>query len=355
MANIINFDQLTPQMKQDLSDIIVAEAILGGTASDFMEVTPAESGKRIPVLYPLSKIGKVSRGCSPAVDTANAELVEKTWALKEWDFKLKQCYKDVEQALYNLGLKTNTEKPDLTGTPLMNLILRLVEPALDEMILRFAFFGDTAANNHDADSDEGSLTSGVDPNYFKLVDGIWKQIAGMVTSSDVSVIDIPGNDQASTAAQKSATVDALGILSSVINDAPIDLRQVEAGREVILVTDLFMQKLRKQIYAEDIQTEAQFAQRQNGIQEVRLYGHTITSLPYLDKEIEASFNNGTKLDNPYRVLYTTKDNLLLGIPQGAALHDFDVWYNMDDRNTYIQGIGDLDVKVVRPELISVAY
>ena len=111
----------------------------------------------------------------------------------------------------------------------------------------------------------------------------------------------------------------------------------------------------KQIYAESIQTEAQFAQRQNGIQEVRLYGHTITSLPYLDKEIEASFNNGTKLDNPYRVLYTTKDNLLLGIPQGAALHDFDVWYNKDDRNTYIQGIGDLDVKVVRPELISVAY
>lgn len=361
MGKIINFEQLTPQMIQDLGDIIFAESVVNGTISDYMTVVPAVSGKRIPVLYQLSKIGKVSRGCTPSVDEASADLVEKKWALQEWDFRLKQCYKDVAQSLYALGLNVDVNRPDMTGTALMELLISLIEPAVDEMVQRFAWFGDTEAKNV-AETGGGSITAGVDPEYFKVVDGAWKQIYAMTTENKgIKHISIAPNTETTTAKQEAAAgYSPKSTLLDVINSAPIQLRNVESGRKQVLVTDLFMKKLKNELLSESIQTESQFVQRQDGIEELRLFGQSIVSMPYWDKEITESFNNGTKLDNPYRVLYTTKDNLLLGTPQKdtgntGSFEEFKVWYEQKDRQVYIDGMGLIDTKVVRPELISVAY
>lgn len=364
---IINFEQVaTPDILQSLGSIIFAEAVRRGVISDHMEVVPALSGERIPVLYPLSKIGKPSRKCSPAVDQANANLVEKTWKLMPWDFKLKMCYADFEQALYHLGLNVDDKRPDMTGTPLMEAILRLVEPAVEEMTMRFGWFGDTAAKNVAAENG-GDITAGVDVDYFKLLDGIWKQVAGMVTENKgIKYTSIAANQLATTAAQTAAEgMDAISIINQVINDAPIALRSVETSRKEVIVTDSLMSKLKTQLLAQSIATESQFKMRENGIQELKLYGLTIESQPYWDKEIAESFNNGTKLDRPYRAIYTTKDNLLFGIPKKVDdngnpvptenFEEFNSWYNRDDRNMYIEGMGMFDVKAVRPELISVAY
>ena len=366
MASII--DQLKqveqPDVLQSLNTIIFAEAVRRGVVSDFMDVVPAMSGERIPVLYPLSKIGKPSRKCSPAIDEANAKLTEKEWLLRPWDFKLKQCYADIEHALYHLGLNVDADRPDMTGIPIMDLILRLIEPAVEEMTMRFAFFGDTAAKNV---SESGSITDGVDTDYFTLVDGIWKQIAEMVAAGNgIKYTAIAANQADTTAEQMTATgMDALAILSEVINAAPIALRSAETSRKQVIMTDAFFSKLKMQLLSENIATEAQFSMRENGIQDLKLFGIDLVSQPYLDKEIAESFDNGTKLDRPYRVLYTTKDNLLFGIPQRVDVNgnpvtaerfkEFNAWYNRDDRHMYIEGMGMFDVKVVRPELVSVAY
>lgn len=350
--NIIDFDQLTPQLMQDLSDIVVEEVITRGIISRHVEVVKAENGKRVPILFPLSKIGKPSRGCAPEVDSATAKLIEKTWNLKPWDFRLMQCYQDVENALYNLGLKEGVDRPDMNGTPLMELLLRLVEGAVDEMLNRFLWFGDTTG---------ASLPSGsADAEYFKVVDGIWKQIAEMVAANNgIKHIAIAANAEATEAEQMAAEVDAFAILSDVVNNAPLALRNADASRKQVLVTDAFLTKLKMQLLKQNICTESQFTMREKGIQTVKLLGLEISSVPYWDKEIAESFNNGTKLDNPYRVLYSTRDNLLLGFPvlddQSRTFDDFRAWYDQKDRHMYIDGMGRLDVMAVRPELISVAY
>lgn len=362
---LIDFNQVaSPDVMQSLGSIIFAESVRRGLVHDHMEVVPAQSGQRIPVLYPLSKIGKPSRKCSPEIDEANAKLTEKKWLLEEWDFKLKMCYADFEKALYNLGLNVDDQRPDMTGTPLMEVILRLVEPAVEEMTMRFAWFGDKNAKNV---TDGGSIADGVDTDFFTLVDGVWKQIAAMITAGNgIKYTAIAANQAASTEAQmEAAGMDAVAILSKVINEAPIALRSIETARKEVIVTDAFMAKLKTQLLAQSIATESQFSMRENGIQELKLFGLNIESQPYWDKEIAESFNNGTKLDNPYRVLYTAKDNLLFGIPQKVNengqpvptdnFEEFNSWYNRDDRHMYIEGMGMFDVKVVRPELISVAY
>ena len=353
MNPIIAFEQLTPTVMMTISDIIREEVITRGIISNYVDVVPAENGKRVPFLGTLSKIGKVGRGCDITDDQASANLTEKKWLLKDWDFRLKQCYKDVENALYELGLKEGVERPDLTGTPLLKLILELVEGAVDVMMNRFLWFGDTTGANLPEGSDEA--------DYFKVVDGVWKQIAEMITQAKgIKHFSIAANALATTEEQQAAEgMDAVSILSNVINGAPAKLRNTRAEDREVLVTEAFFTKLKMQLLGEKLYTESAFKMRENGIQELRMFGEKIITVPYWDQEISESFNDGTKLDNPYRVIYTTKENLKLGLPvlddQMKSFDTFEAWYDKKSKNMYIDGAGRLDVMVVLPQLISVAY
>lgn len=351
---IILFDQMTPSVMMKLTEIIREEVITRGIISNYVDVVPAWSGKRIPYLGTLSKIGKVGRGCNITDDTASAPLTEKKWLLKDWDFRLPQCYKDFENALYELGLKEGVERPDLTGTPLLDILLSLVEGAVDEMMNRFMWFGDTTGANLPEESTDGA--------YFKVVDGVWKQLASMITEAKgIKHIAIAANAEKTTAEQEAAAgMDAVAILSDVINDAPAKLRASRNDERQVLVTDAFFSKLKKQILSEKLYTESAYKMREDGIQELRLFGEKIITVPYWDKEIRDSFNDGTKLDNPYRVLFTTKANLKLGLPateddQMKAFDSFEAWYDKKSKNMYIDGAGRIDVKVLLPQLVSVAY
>ncbi|MBD5131895.1 MAG: hypothetical protein HDT28_04805 [Clostridiales bacterium] len=352
-APIINFEQLTPALMMQISDIVREEVITRGIISNYVDVVSARDGERIPFLGTLSKIGKVGRGCNITDDEASANLTEKKWLLKDWDFRLPICYKEFEKALYDLGLKEGVERPDLTGTPLLNLILSLVEGAVDEMLNRFLWFGDTTGANLPEESTE--------QQYFEVVDGVFKQIAEMITANNgIKHISIAANALNTTAAQQAAEgLDAINILSQVINEAPAALRAQRADNREVLVTDAFFSKLKMQLLAQTLYTESAYKMREDGIQELRIFGEKIVTVPYWDKEINASFNDGTKLDNPYRVLYTTKENIKLGFPvlddQMKAFEDFKAWYDNKTKNMYIDGAGRLDVKVVLPQLISVAY
>lgn len=355
MANpIIPFEAVNdPDVIQSLSDIIIASMYENKSIESTFTIVPnVMTGLKIPVIYPMGKIGKPSRGCEPENDTAATTLNEKKWALKEWDFRVPQCYTDYIAALYAFGFKPNSEKPDLLGTALADLLTQLFSNAGDEMIKRFVWFGDTQAKNAGS---SGIIKDGVETKYYTLLDGIWKQIATMTTEAKgIKKVEIAANGQASFDEQTNAEVDAYQILQDVIVSAPMALRAVSADRRIVRVTDKFMQKLKIQLLKEQIATESQFQIREDGIETLRLLGHMIETEPFWDKVIEEDLNNGTKWEAPYRVLYTTKDNLLIGLPEGGAMNDLNVWYDQKDRKVYFEGMGELDTKAVRSELISYA-
>lgn len=350
---IINYEQMTPALMIRIADIIKEDVITRGIISNYITVASAKPGEHIAYLGNLSKIGKKGRQCDPKEDKASANLTTKKWDLQPWDFRLAECYADFENSLVDFGLKEGVERADLNGTPLLKLILNMVEGAVDEMMNRFLWFGDKTGSNLPEDSEEAE--------YFDVVDGVFKQIATMITENKgINHIAIAANALATTEEQKAAEgMDAVNILLQVINNAPANLRASRADGREVLVTDAFMTKLKEQILSQKLYTESAFKMREDGIEELRLFGEKIITVPYWDQEINDSFNDGKKLDNPYRVLYTTKENIKLGLPytdEGMKAFDsFMAFYDPVSKKNFIDGAGRLDVKVLLPQLVSVAY
>ena len=70
-------------------------------------------------------------------------------------------------------------------------------------------------------------------------------------------------------------------------------------------------------------------------------------------EVITYFNNGTKLDNPHRILYTTADNMPVGM-EGTNLFDtLDSSYDKRSRYNRIEASDAFDTKVLNDELVEV--
>ena len=351
-GNTLNLDNLhfTADELRSLNELVVTAVLESPELSQLYTLyTGIKNDKRIGIISgTFGLVGKAAQSCDPVPQCYENPAVEKTWSPKYHEIIIDMCIDEVSTSLMRLALKCGTDVFDLTKTEIFAFIQDILVKDIKKMIFRSAWFGDVDATNAPA----GALTPGIDPDFFNIIDGYWKQLAAIYAADTDRLTALPGNTQATTALQFSVATPILmfNAVNSVIDSAIPELAQ--QPDRILLVTRSVFDRLRR--YLQTVGTVFQdYKLMVDGIEMATWDGIQMVSLPLWDQNIRSYFNNGTKLDNPHRVLYTTKSNLALGMTCTSLFDKVNSFYDQKSRYNRIEAVDAFDVKVIDDRLIQV--
>ena len=351
----INFASLTPKngAVQDLAELIfleLAEDDKLGQLVTFM--TRQENGKKLGFVGKAGLLGKKAKSCDPTYAKNLVQASEKTWDIQEWEIAEEICYKELENTIAEHFAANGSDMADLTSSEYMEQVVRpLLEQAIRDLIIRLTFFGDKAA--------EGTLKDGVDPEYFTLIDGIWKQLFTAVTEGKTTRVNIEANTKTTIAAQYEAMRTpgaATGVLNNLIINTPMKLRTM--ADRVFIVTQAFADMLNLDIQENNKGSELQWESIFAGIQKATYQGITIIAVPQFDEIIQDYLKNSTNAnayDKPFRVIYGAKGNFRAGTKSAEAVADLKVTFDDVTRKNYLYAADTLGALVLAEEYAAVAY
>ena len=353
----LDFSNITPDngAVRDMSQVIMGNILAPERLGSIFTIWPkVHDGDKLAIVGEFGLLGKASQGCSPTYGTDAISSAEKEWDVAEWEIAEGICYKDLEETFVKYLLRTKTAIADATDNEYMEGIVRpRLETALYKMLFRLTWFGDTAA---ETTANGGVLKVGTDKTYFNLMDGLWTQLFAIGTGDASRVTAISANSQATISAQKAAILTsgvASGILNDLIMSAPAKLRS--ADNQVIYVTLGLKDALDFDLQQNNNGSELHWRSLFNGIQEATYQGIRIVALPLLDEIIQTYEGTTTAWNLPYRAVYTTKDNLLMGIGGNNDLADIRIWFDQTDQMNYILAKDKIGALVAQDDLVQMAY
>lgn len=351
---MINFEQFTlnNQGVTELGKVLFTTVFLNGDLfKTCTRLTGIKDGEILDYVDNMGRVGKAGRGCNPTYDKSQIVGAEKQWELDDWEIAKYICYKELEKTIAQWCLRTGTAKDDVTATEFWNKIyLPLLDRALSQMFWRFAWFGDKDAKNI---SNNGVITDGIDVKYLTTCDGLWKRLFAIIAANAGQKTTIAANAQSTAATQKSAIKGngvALGILDTVLADANSLILQ-NGGR--LMMTNSLYQALRRD-YGKEYKQTIPFREVAEGLELPVYDGVPIQVVPEWDNLIQEYENNGTKLNNPHRLVFANPDNLLVGTSHTDEMAEFDTYFDRKERQNYTYAANDLGTLVGEDSLIHVA-
>ena len=261
-------------------------------------------GDKVFLIKDLGLQGVNKNDCSPTWDEANFTTT-KTWNMGAFGINIQSCWADIP-SIFSRYLK-NGDGADAMRNPFLDEIVRpRLETAVEKMYTRLGWFGS-------ATTQASKLVTAGNAKYFLTNnwEGIFPYAINYVSSHEDQLVTISANSQATWSAQKAAMLAsgvATGIMDNVIMSAPTALRQ--ATDQVMYVTLAMADALEYDIRNNNKGSELQWEAIQNGVKVAKYNGIDIVAVPAFD-EVLANFNEADR--NPYRILYTTKANVQLGM------------------------------------------
>lgn len=351
MAGILDMQKFTfeGELVDAISEMVFDEVINAPEISAIHTVFPdIKTTKEVGFIGEGGLVGVKGQGCDPEPqDFAIATRMIK-WTPEEWEILIHACYRDLINTAAIWSLKTGTKIPDFTDTDYMGVVVEVLANAMKDFIIRFAWFSDVDADNF---ANGGILTAGVDSKYFNIIDGFWKQMIAQYTVNGTQRITIAENAGATYAAQKLTPANVRDkYLPDLIYGADMILRAQSDGN--ILCTQSFYDAYK--ISLTGLGLESLYVNLINGQQTLSYDGKPLIPIPTWDKMILAYENNGTKLNNPHRAVYTVKGVLGIGCDDPSSFGEIDIWYDKDSRKVKMEGMGIADAKLTNPKLLQVA-
>jgi hypothetical protein len=201
----------------------------------------------------------------------------------------------------------------------------------------------------------GYITEDVDPEYFDIIDGLFKQLRGLVAEDNTRGVTITANSKTSKADQMGEmTADrAYTLLSDMWYKAPIKLRQMKADTNVenrpkFLVTQSIADAYEQYLIGKGI--DRTYVNLVEGVQVLSFLGVPVVPMAIWDEMIQAYNDLGDTYFKPHRALLTTKSVLAVGTPNGEReFGEFDIWYDKTSRKNYILLKDKLDAKIANPD------
>ena len=320
--------------------------------NQYVTIAKVKNGDPIALIGELEMVGKKGSGCDPTYDEKGIANSMKRWELGDWQIPIKICYESLKGTIAEYSLKTGTQIGDLTDTDVMAIYTAALTRAIQQMIWRFGWFGDTAAQNV---TEGGKITDGVATDLFTTCDGLFKRIFAICSGNAAQRTEIAANGKTSAAEQKNAMLAkgaATDLIDQLLMDA--DSRILDDGSAVLMMTRSLADALTydiKKTYQQIMPWEKVF----DGFDVANYNGVTIARISIWDRLIAANEKGTTTVNLPYRAVFANPKQLLVGTPQESLISDLDIWFSKKERRNYIYSTGKIGTAVLEEKLVHAAY
>ena len=299
--------------------------------------------KEVGFIIPDGLVGIKHQGCDPTPQSLTIAGRKITWQPKEWEVFVASCASEFENTMVTYARKTGTAIDDLTGTDYETIMVAILAKLVKSMIMRLVWFGDVDA------ATAGQLFVTANSVHFDLIDGLFKQMETQITANPSQKVTIAENTAATYALQELDPANVGGYISDLVMKADVTLRG-EGGR--IYCTQTFADAYFLYLTSKGV-TPA-YVDSIEGIEVLKYNNVEIMPVPFWDEQIKAYYNDGVRLINPHRAVFTNKDYLLVGYGGSDVESSLDVWYDRDSRKTKFESKGKLDAKLSNPEKFQLA-
>lgn len=196
----------------------------------------------------------------------------------------------------------------------------------------------------------GYITKGVDPEYFDIINGLFKQLRGLVAEDNKRGETIDANSKSSKAVQMSYMTPerAYNLLSTMWYKADIKLRERKSECR-FYVTQSIADKFEQYLVGKGI--ESTYSNLVDGVPALKFNGVPVIPMPMWDANIQSYFDLGDTYDAPHRALLTLKSVIAVGTPSAKAFDEVDVWYDKTSRKNYILCKDKLDAKILSDKML----
>lgn len=333
---------------ESVSELIFDETIGGESINDIHTVFPdIVTQTEVGFIGKGGAVGVANQGCNPKAQKWNISTRKLKWEPESWEILLALCWTDLEKSAAVYSLDTGIDIPYFDDTDYMNIVRISLLQAMEEFWWRIAWFGDKQAANI---ADGGVLTDGVDKAFFTIINGFWKQIIEQATTNvEQRPVTIEENKGASYKEQRLQTKNIQDYFSDLVYGAPLVLRRQDDG--FILVTQSVYDAYKKSLQDSNALESSRDALI-NGLPVLYYNGIPVIAIPQWDMMIAEYEDTGAKLNNPHRMVYTSRSVLGLGVDNPNSFDTLRIWNSLDTREVKIEGMGRADAKLTNPELFT---
>lgn len=364
MAQIPNIGSLTinPVEVQDLREMI-ARAVYQN--ADFLKFHTVVDGitKKTQILLDDSsgRAGWKATGCAVVASGGmSIKLAQMFWETVTIEDMLDYCQADLDVNFKPLVLRNSKDKfGDLEDQEaIKTFVYASVVRYLTEAFERLAWLGDTEAENV---TDSGYVKDAIDVKFYTPLDGIWKQVFTAVTAGTCPRFTVAANAQATKALQLSTLTDAaaFAIVKGVFDKAD-DALKLDPNAYIRVTAGVY-NGYKNHLAASTLSGGGLSEKTIDGIANPAYMGIPIFTSVFESKVILNDFEISTgspavlTYNLPHRAIMATPDLLPAATINMEDIGALESFYEQKDRKSYVRFDFDIDVKVVRPDMISVAY
>lgn len=341
--------KLQPENLASIKDAIQETFYQDENFSDFVNIVKVKNDDPIALIGEMEMVGKKGGGCDPTYEEKGIANSMKRWKLGQWEIPVKICYEALKGTIAEYSLKTGTAIGDLTSTDFMTIYTDAMNRAIQQMIWRFGWFGDTEA----VAGSGGKLTEGSDVSMFNVCDGLFKRIFAATATKNHT--EIAANKETSSAAQIAA-IRKKGVTTTLIDTMlmDVDSRIIDDSKAVLLMTRSLADALTydvKQTYHDRMPWEKVF----DGFDVANYNGIKIARVGIWDRMINA-YEKGTETVNlPHRAVFCNPKHLMVGTDADSLISDLDIWFDQKERRNYLYAAGKIGTALLEENMIHAAW
>jgi hypothetical protein len=303
MTNILGTSGLTYGGKETM-DVLIKPSFLDPTLSSIFRImTDIQSTQKMYLLNPVSYLTREYEACGLPDAATGVSITQKTLTTAPLQIYTNECADVFTNTIFETWKKSGADVNDLTGTEAAKIIEKITMDAAVRDAYRIACFGDT---------------TGSDVRYTML-DGMWRLIFDNVESYCIDRVEYLPDGTLSAG-------NALTYLTNLYNNCDNILAAVPESDKHFLVTTQIYNNLLASYESAAGYTELQFENLTNGQKLVKFRGIEVIPQRAWSTYITADFSSA----NPHRIVYTKKDNWVLGVEKESDMTTFRNWYSMDD-------------------------
>ncbi|HET6224659.1 MAG TPA: hypothetical protein VFF27_00175 [Bacteroidia bacterium] len=303
MANILGTSGLTYGGKETM-DVLIKPSFQDPKLSTIFRVmTDIQSTQKLYLLNPTSYLTQTYSSCGLPTASTGVNITQKVLTTSPLQVYTNECADVFTSTIFETWKKSGADMNDLSGTEAAKIIEKITMDAVVRDAYRIACFGNTSLSD----------------TRYTMLNGMWKLIFDNVESYCIDRVEyLPDGTLAAG--------NALTYLTNLYNNCDNELAAVPEGDKHFLVTTQLYNNLIASYESAAGYTELQFRNLTNGQKLVQFRGIDVVPQRAWTTYINSDFSNS----NPHRIVYTTKDNWVLGVEKESDMTTFRNWYSMDD-------------------------